>query len=190
STSQGGSEGQELHDIVKSEDPTRQSTSAMNSAGPTAPLANVIDIEGLNYQGEYGAYGSFHSTFPNKMIWGTETASCISSRGTYLFPVTSSNGQTYSSSGGSDSSNMWISAYELENPGWGGSPDQVFAAQDSFPFVAGEFTWTGFDYIGEPTPYGGNPGARSSYFGIVDLAGFKKDRFYIYQARWRPNFAM
>lgn len=190
STSQGGSEGQELHDIVKSEDPTRQSTSAMNSAGPTAPLANVIDIEGLNYQGEYGAYGNFHSTFPNKMIWGTETASCISSRGTYLFPVTSSNGQTYYNSGGSDSSHMWVSAYELENPGWGGSPDQVFGAQDNFPFVAGEFTWTGFDYIGEPTPYGGNPGARSSYFGIVDLAGFKKDRFYIYQARWRPDFAM
>ncbi|KIM94790.1 glycoside hydrolase family 2 protein [Oidiodendron maius Zn] len=190
STSQGGSEGQELHDIVKSEDPTRQSTSAMNSASQTAPLANVLDIEGLNYQGEYGAYGSFHSQFPGKMVWGTETASCISSRGTYLFPVASGNGAGYGSSGGSDSSHMWISAYELENPGWGGSPDQVFMAQDNFPFVAGEFVWTGFDYIGEPTPYGGNPGARSSYFGIVDLAGFKKDRFYIYQARWRSDLPM
>ncbi|RYP63033.1 hypothetical protein DL771_009448 [Monosporascus sp. 5C6A] len=190
SSSLGGSEGKELQDIVKFEDPTRQSTSAMNSAPETAALANVLDIEGLNYQGEYGAYGSFRSKFPNKMIWGTETASCISSRGTYIFPVTSSNNAVYSSNGGADSGHMWVSAYELYNPGWGGSPDNVFAAQDNFAFVAGEFMWTGFDYIGEPTPYGGNRGARSSYFGIIDLAGFKKDRFYIYQARWRPDLPM
>ncbi|RYP08034.1 hypothetical protein DL765_008928 [Monosporascus sp. GIB2] len=190
SSSLGGAEGKELQDIVKFEDPTRKSTSAMNSAPETAALANVIDIEGLNYQGEYGAYGSFHSKFPNKMILGTETASCISSRGTYLFPVTSSNNAGYSSNGGADSGRKWVSAYDLYNPGWGGSPDNVFAAQDNFPFVAGEFMWTGFDYIGEPTPYGGNGGARSSYFGIVDLAGFKKDRFYIYQARWRPDLPM
>ncbi|KAL2864063.1 glycoside hydrolase superfamily [Aspergillus lucknowensis] len=186
----GGEEGQELHDIVKSEDPTRQSTSAMNSAPETAPLANVLDIEGLNYQGEYGAYGSFHSQFPDKMVWGTETSSCISSRGTYLFPPTSENNDMYSNDGGSDSSNLWVSAYDLYNPGWGASPDQVFVAQDDFPFVAGEFMWTGFDYLGEPTPYGDNENARSSYFGIVDLAGFKKDRYYIYQARWRPDLPM
>jgi beta-galactosidase len=191
STSQGGQEGQELHDICKSEDPTRQTTSAMNSAPATAPLANAIDIEGLNYQGEYGAYSGFHSKFPNKMVWGTETASCISSRGTYLFPVTPNNNANYNShSGGADGARMWLSAYELENPGWGGSPDAVFVGQDNNPFVAGEFVWTGFDYIGEPTPYGGNGGARSSYFGIVDLAGFKKDRFYSYQARWRPELPM
>jgi beta-galactosidase len=190
STSLGGSEGQELRDIVRSEDPTRYSTSAMNSAPETAPLANVVDIVGLNYQGEYGAYGSFHSRFPNKMILGAETASCISSRGTYIFPPASGNNAVYSTNGGADQSRMWVSAYELYNPGWGFSPDQVFVAQDNFPFVAGEFMWTGFDYIGEPTPYGGNPGARSSYFGIVDLAGFKKDRFYIYQARWRPDLPM
>jgi beta-galactosidase len=189
-TSLGGSEGRELQDIVKFEDPTRQSTSAMNSASETSALANVLDIEGLNYQGEYGAYGSFHSKFPSKMIWGTETASCISSRGTYLFPVASGNNAGYNTNGGSDSSHQWVSAYDLYNPGWGFSPDQVFVAQDNFPFVGGEFMWTGFDYIGEPTPYGGNPGARSSYFGIVDLAGFKKDRFYIYQARWRPDLPM
>ena len=125
------------------------------------------------------------------MIWGTETAACISSRGTYLFPVTSSNNAVYSTSGGADNTHIWVSAYELDNPGWGGtSPDTVFQAQDAAPYVAGEFVWTGFDYIGEPTPYDGNPGARSSYFGIVDLAGFKKDRFYLYQARWRPDLAM
>lgn len=190
STSLAGTEGKELSDIVKSEDQTRQITSAMNSASETSALASVLDIEGLNYQGEYGAYGGFRSKFPNKMILGTETASCISSRGTYLFPVTSSNNARYNTDGGSDSTRKWISAYELQNPGWGGSPDTVFGSQDRFNFVAGEFVWTGFDYIGEPTPYGGNNGARSSYFGIVDLAGFKKDRFYIYQARWRPDLPM
>jgi beta-galactosidase len=190
SFSQGGTEGKELQDIAHSEDSTRQCTSAMNSASETAALPAVLDIEGLNYQGEYGAYGSFHSKFPNKMIWGSETSSCISTRGTYLFPVTSSNNAGYSSNGGADGSHMWVSAYELQNPGWGGSPDTVFQSQDNFPFVAGEFVWTGFDYIGEPTPYGGNGGARSSYFGIVDTAGFKKDRYYIYQARWRPDLPM
>lgn len=189
-TSQGGTEGKELQDIVLSEDPTRQCTTAMNSANENSALAGVIQIEGLNYQGEYGAYGAFHSKFPNKMVWGSETASCISTRGTYLFPVPSANNAGYGTSGLSDGSAKYISAYELANPGWGGSPDAVFSSQDRFSFVAGEFVWTGFDYIGEPTPYGGNGGARSSYFGIVDLAGFKKDRFYLYQARWRPDLPM
>jgi beta-galactosidase len=189
-SSLGASEGKELQDIAHFEDPTRLCTTAMNAASENTGLAGLIDIVGLNYQGEYGAYGSFHSKFPNKMIWGSETASCISSRGTYLFPVTSSNNAKFDVAGGSDSSRMWLSAYEFDNPGWGGSADSVFVAQDRFPFVAGEFVWTGFDYIGEPTPYGGNGGARSSYFGIVDLAGFKKDRFYLYQARWRPDLPM
>ncbi|SPQ27184.1 87051d92-5a2f-4d5c-bd7d-99014f8d27d2 [Thermothielavioides terrestris] len=187
SSSQGGSLGQQLQNIAHSEDPTRQCTTAMNAAGPNAALPGVIDIIGLNYQGETGAYGSFHSKFPNKMIWGTETASCISSRGTYLFPVTSANSAVYSTAGGADGTHHYLSAYELFTPGWGSSPDGVFAGQDRYPFVAGEFVWTGFDYIGEPTPYGGSGGARSSYFGIVDLAGFRKDRFYLYQARWRPD---
>ncbi|KAL8417291.1 hypothetical protein RB596_007421 [Gaeumannomyces avenae] len=190
STALGGTEGKELVGIVKSEDPTRGVTSAMNSAPDTAALPAALDLVGLNYQGEYGAYGGFHSKFPSKMVWGTETASCISSRGTHLFPVTSSNNAKFDVAGGSDSARMWLSAYEFGNPGWGGSADTVFESQDRFPFMAGEFVWTGFDYLGEPTPYGGNGGARSSYFGIVDLAGFKKDRFYIYQARWRPDLPM
>jgi len=187
-----GPEARELQAIVKSEDPTRQCTSAMNSASENNALPAEIQIIGLNYQGEYGAYGAFHSKFPNKMIWGSETASCISTRGTYLFPVASgSNERWNAAAGGADTSKMYLTAYELNNPGWGGSADAVFAAQDRFqPFVAGEFVWTGFDYIGEPTPFGGNGGARSSYFGICDLAGFKKDRYYLYQARWRPDFPM
>ncbi len=85
-------------------------------------------------------------------------------------------------------SNNQVSYYDLYAPRWATPPDWEFRGQDQYPFVAGEFVWTGFDYLGEPTPY--DRTSRSSYFGIVDLAGFKKDRFYLYQARWRPDFPM
>ncbi|KAK4443655.1 glycoside hydrolase family 2 protein [Podospora aff. communis PSN243] len=184
-------EATELQNIVHAEDPTRQVTSAMNAAAPEHALPAAVDIIGLNYQGEYGNYAAFRQKFPNKMIWGSETASCISSRGTYYFPVHSGNNNRWNTAGSSDANARYISAYEMANPGWGNSPDAVFLAQERFqPWVAGEFVWTGFDYIGEPTPWGGNGGSRSSYFGIVDLAGFPKDRFYIYQARWRPDKPM
>ena len=80
-----------------------------------------------------------------------------------------------------------MSSYDLYFPPWATSPDKEFAAQERYPFVGGEFVWTGWDYLGEPTPF---DSSRSSYFGIIDLAGFKKDRFYIYQARWRPDLPM
>jgi beta-galactosidase len=84
-----------------------------------------------------------------------------------------------------------MSSYDLSAPPWATIPDTEFKAQDENPFVAGEFVWTGFDYLGEPTPYDApNAPSRSSYFGIVDLAGFKKDRFYLYQAHWRPDLPM
>jgi hypothetical protein len=86
---------------------------------------------------------------------------------------------------GGDSKRQVVSAYELHAADFGSSADKVFAAQDDHPYVAGQFVWSGWDYLGEPTPY---YGARSSYFGIIDLAGFKKDRFYLYQAHWRPDF--
>lgn len=77
-----------------------------------------------------------------------------------------------------------VSSYDLEYPGWASTPDTEFLQQDECSFIAGEFVWTGFDYLGEPTPYNEGTPARSSYFGIVDLAGLKKDRFYLYQSRW------
>jgi beta-galactosidase len=80
-----------------------------------------------------------------------------------------------------------VSAYELHAVDFGSTADKVFASLDRHPYVAGEFVWTGWDYLGEPTPY---YDARSSYSGIIDLAGFKKDRFYLYQAHWRPDFPM
>lgn len=193
SGSAGGTIGSRLKSIVQSEDPTRPVTSALNSAGSTAPLVGVLDMIGLNYQGEgqgtstSGSYPSFHSAQPNKMIWSSESSSAVSTRGTYIFPVTSANSATVGSGSGGNSSASQVSAYELYATSWGSSPDKVFAAQDKYPYAAGEFVWTGFDYIGEPTPY---DSSRSSYFGIVDMAGFKKDRFYLYQARWRPDFPM
>jgi beta-galactosidase len=154
-------------------------------------------------------YGTFRKNNPDQLLYGSETASTISSRGEYLFPVEENK------DGGKIGFHM--SSYDLYAPRWAQPPDWEFKAQDELPEVAGEFVWTGFDYLGEPTPFNSDltvlsnyhteeekeqaraeleaigkikVPARSSYFGIVDLAGFKKDRFYIYQARWRPDLPM
>jgi beta-galactosidase len=121
------------------------------------------------------------------MIFSTESSSAISSRGTYIFPVASGNNAQVRGTTGADPANRYVSAYDLYAVDWGASPDKVFSAQDRFPYVAGEFVWTGWDYIGEPTPY---DASRSSYFGIIDLAGFPKDRFFQYQSRWNPEVKM
>ncbi|KAF1979608.1 glycoside hydrolase [Bimuria novae-zelandiae CBS 107.79] len=191
SSAAGATIGKELQDIARQEDGTRQSTAGLNNAGPTTELAKVLEIIGLNYQGEgkgnswTSTYPTWHNAFPNKMIWGSETASTVSSRGTYLFPVTPNKTAIVGGAGSEDNAKQYVSSYELYHPSWAASPDKVFEQQDNFPYVAGEFVWTGWDYIGEPTPY--DTQSRSSYFGIIDLAGFKKDRFWLYQARWRPE---
>ncbi|OTB15265.1 glycoside hydrolase family 2 protein [Daldinia sp. EC12] len=190
----GGATARELHSIIKEEDPTRQVSAGINNAKAGSEFSNAVDIPGLNYQGEGrgtsfdSAYPSYHSTYPGKVLWSTESSSGVSSRGTYLFPVTSANSTTVGNTAGSDPKTLFVSAYELYAVSWGSSPDKVFGMQDRFPYVAGEFVWTGWDYLGEPSPF--DTKARSSYFGIIDLAGFKKDRFYLYQARWRPDFPM
>ncbi|MBO9681982.1 MAG: DUF4982 domain-containing protein [Flavisolibacter sp.] len=189
--------------IVKEEDNTRPATASMNYAKPDMPFPKGMDIINLNYQGEgirdapaYAhlrgirtspLYPAFHEKFPDKLIVSSETASALSTRGTYVFPVTGEISAPVSDSTGGDPQNKYVSAYELYTAQFGASPDKVFASQDQHPFVAGEFVWSGFDYLGEPTPY---YTARSSYSGIVDLAGFKKDRFYLYQSRWRPDYKM
>jgi beta-galactosidase len=188
---------------VFSEDPTRPSTASMNAARPDMPFPAALDLIALNYQGEgirdspaykgltgittTPLYGEFHTKFPSKMIFSSETASALSTRGTYLFPVTSEISAPINNTSGGNSTSHQVSAYELYTADFGASPDKVFAAQDQNNFVAGEFVWTGWDYLGEPTPY---YSARSSYSGIVDLAGFPKDRFYLYQSRWRPDYQM
>lgn len=192
-----------LHDIVKEEDNTRPATASMNYAKPYMPFPKESDIISLNYQGEgirdapaYAhlkgirttpLYPAFQKQFPDKLIVSSETASAFSTRGTYIFPVTDGISAPVSDSSGGDPINKYVSAYELYTAPFGASADKVFASQDKHPFVAGEFVWSGWDYLGEPTPY---YSARSSYCGIIDLAGFKKDRFYLYQSRWKPDLPM
>ena len=198
----------ELTRIAHEEDPTRPTSAACNDtrAGHNGFQTNV-DVFGYNYKP--GEYGKFRQANPDQPLYGSETASCISSRGEYFFPVGADKG------GGK--ANFQMSSYDLYAPPWATPPDWEFTGQDKYPFVAGEFVWTGFDYLGEPTPYNSDASnllnftdpaekarmqkeldelgkiqvpSRSSYFGIVDLAGFKKDRFYLYQARWRPDLPM
>jgi beta-galactosidase len=197
---EGAAVAKQLCEIVHEEDPTRPATSAMNYAKPSMPMPAVLDVISLNYQGEGirdtkafennkgirtpPQYGAFHERFPDKLILSSETASAFSTRGTYLFPVLSEISGPVRTDAGGDPRNRYVSAYELYAADFGSSPDKVFAALDKHPYAAGEFVWTGWDYLGEPTPY---YSARGSYSGIIDLAGFKKDRFYLYQSRWRPE---
>ena len=188
----GAAMAKSLRDIVHEEDPTRPTTTAMNWAQATNALPATVDIIGLNYQGAGirkapGRYPEFREKFPDKLIIGSETASALSSRGEYIFPVITSNSAAVGPNSGEDQSKHQVSAYELYCAAFGSSPDRVFASQEQHPYVGGEFVWTGWDYLGEPTPF---DSSRSSYSGILDLAGFKKDRFYIYQAHWRSDLPM
>ncbi len=188
----GAAVATKLCNIVREEDPTRPTTTAMNWAQATNALPATVDIIGLNYQGAGvrkapGRYPEFREKFPNNLIIGSETASALSSRGEYLFPVTNANHAPVGLNSGQDSARRQVSAYELYSAAFGSSPDRVFASQEKHPYVGGEFVWTGWDYLGEPTPF---DSSRSSYSGIIDLAGFKKDRFYLYQAHWRPDFPL
>lgn len=200
---EGAAVAKMLYDIVHEEDDTRPASASMNYAKPNMPFPVVMDVLNLNYQGEgirdapaYAhlkgirtspLYPAFQKQFPQKLIVSSETSSALSTRGTYVFPVTNAISAPVSDSTGGDPINRAVSAYELYTAQFGSSPDKVFATQDQHPYVAGEFVWSGWDYLGEPTPY---YSARSSYSGIIDLAGFKKDRFYLYQSRWRPEFPM
>ena len=198
----------QLADIVRSEDPTRPVTVGCNfpESGRNG-FQETVDLFGYNYKPHL--YEKFHQASPKIPIYGSETASCISSRGEYFFPV--SNDKSKGAGGF-----FQVSSYDLSAPRWATRPDIEFEGQDRNPFVLGEFVWTGFDYIGEPTPYnkdktnllnfsdpaerrkmaaeleklGTHIPPRSSYFGIIDLCGFPKDRFYLYQARWRPELPM
>lgn len=199
----GAKVAKRLHDIAKEEDPTRPTTTAMNFAKPEMPLPAVVDVISLNYQGEGirqepefagtdrirtpPQYPAYHAKIPDKVIISSETASAFSSRGVYLFPVSSLVSAPVRDGRGGDSKTRHVSAYELHAVEFGSTAEKVFASLDRHRYVAGEFVWTGWDYLGEPTPY---YSSRSSYCGIIDLAGFKKDRFYLYQSRWRPEFPM
>jgi len=165
-----------LTEICHDEDPTRPVTAGFNnSEGAIANgLADVVDVPGWNYKPHF--YRKYHEAHPDWPMYGSETESCVSSRGEYFFPVVEGKGVRHP--------NLHCSSYDLEAPPWGCIPDIEFAAQDECPFIAGEFVWTGFDYLGEPTPYNPEWPSRSSYFGIVDLCGIPKDRYFLYRSRW------
>jgi beta-galactosidase len=137
-------------------------------------LADEVDLVGFNYKPE--DYVAKHKLYPNFTIYGSETASTVSTRGEYKFPVVETKKPWHS--------DYQVSSYDMECPPWATTPDTEFERQDDLDFISGEFVWTGFDYLGEPTPYNEGTPARSSYFGIVDLAGIPKDRYYLYQSKW------
>jgi beta-galactosidase len=201
-----------LKAIIKSEDITRPVTSGCNwDESGTNGFQKTLDVFGINYRlYRYDAFFALKDN-DNLPFHSSESASTISSRGEYFFPVV--EGDLNNNLPGKGI--FQISSYDLAYPGWATTPDQQWEMQDKYPGVFGEFVWTGFDYIGEPTPYGGDltglrPGtraydrakelldrqnvtevpSRSSYFGILDLAGFRKDRFWLYQSKWRPELPM
>jgi len=203
-----------LANIVHLEDPTRPVTAGCNKgiAGFNG-FQKALDVFGYNYN--HRSYEKFFndSTKNNLPFIASETSSCLSSRGEYYFPV--KNGSANKNLPGKGIFQM--SSYDQQYPGWGVTPDSQFVKNVENPRNIGEYVWTGFDYIGEPTPYNSditnlmnykNPArrerlkkrlemlgtqeipSRSSYFGILDLCGFRKDRFYIYQAHWNSDLPM
>lgn len=166
-----------LYDLVRRTDPTRPVTNGL-SAYPQCydnRLAFYTDIVGLNYKPHL--YEKLLKTYPEKMLLGSETASCISTRGVYHLPAEVIIGLNCTD-------DLAVSDYGLEAPPWAYFAERELCAQVDNPQAMGEFVWTGFDYLGEPTPYYSEWPSRSSYFGIVDMAGLPKNRYYLYQSVW------
>ena len=163
------------HDL----DPTRPVTQGMDKAEDAlkSGFAQVMDVPGFNYR--VHKYPANIQQLPKGFLLGSETASTVSSRGFYRFPVKemvspiTKDGQ--------------CSSYDTEYCSWSNLPEDDFIAQDDLSYTIGQFVWTGFDYLGEPTPYDEYWPSRSSYFGICDLAGLPKDRYYLYRSVWNRN---
>lgn len=168
-----------LQDIVHREDPTRPATQGMDNPGAVINnnFAAVMDVAGFNYRPFM--YPENYRKLPQQIILGTETASTVSSRGVYKFPVERAAMKTYP--------DHQASSYDVEHCGWSNLPEDDFIQHEDLPYAIGEFVWTGFDYLGEPTPYYTNWPSHSSLFGIVDLAGIPKDRYWLYRSHWNPS---
>ena len=174
---EGGSQiARFLQDIAHREDPTRPVTQGMDN--PTAVTANgfaaVMDVAGFNYRPWH--YPEAYKKLPQKIVLGTETASTLSSRGVYKFPVERKAMAVYD--------DHQASSYDVEHCSWSNLPEDDWMRHEDFVYNIGEFIWTGIDYLGEPTPYYTNWPSHSSLFGAVDLAGIPKDRFYLYRSHW------
>ena len=169
----------QMQDLMHSLDTTRACTTGMDrwDACISSGFADVIDIVGLNYRTQ--RYQTAYERLHQKFVLGSETASTISSRGVYHFPVSRADCKTYADG--------QCGSYDLDACWWSNIPEDDWVLQDDNPWVIGEFVWTGFDYLGEPTPYDEYKNARSSYFGIFDLAGLPKDRYWLYRSRWNKG---
>lgn len=170
----------ELQNLIHELDPTRPVTNGMDQirAVLNNGFAAALDIPGFNYKPQY--YKEAYDKLGQKLILGSETASTVSSRGVYKFPVKVTKMAMHDDN--------QSSSYDVEACSWSNIPDIDFAADDDLPYVIGQFVWTGFDYLGEPTPYDTDAWpSHSSYFGIIDLASLPKDRYYLYRSKWNKE---
>ncbi|GAB4333117.1 MAG: beta-galactosidase GalB [Bacteroidales bacterium] len=168
-----------LQETFHDEDPTRWVTVGMDQVKAVMEngFAAAIDVPGLNYR--VHLYEAAYETFPQGFLLGSETASTVSSRGVYHLPAVSGFNVKHP--------DLQCSSYDLEYCSWSNLPDVDFLAHERYPWLIGQFVWTGFDYLGEPTPYDAEWPARSSYFGICDLAGIPKDRYWLYRSVWNEE---
>jgi len=175
-TDDGKNSARMLAEVCRELDPTRPVSSGIHlSVTLDQELMDVFDVAGFNYW--HKQLPDIHKTYPQKPLLVTEASAVLSTRGVYQFPVE----RIYR---GFKDESMQISAYDLINTGFGALPDVEFKLQDDFEWLAGQFVWAGFDYHGEPDPFENHWPAHSSYFGIVDMCGFPKDRYYLYQSVW------
>ena len=168
-----------LQDICHREDPTRPVTQGMDQPHNVVynNMAAVMDVAGFNYRPHL--YGNNYYSLPQQIILGSETASTVSSRGVYKFPVERRSMAKYD--------DHQASSYDVEHCGWSNLPEDDWMWHEDYDCCIGEFVWTGFDYLGEPTPYYSDWPSHSSLFGIVDLAGLPKDRYYLYRSHWNKE---
>lgn len=184
--SQWGPDGMDelvmLRDLVHRLDPTRPVTCGMDQIDAVLDngFAASLDIPGFNYKPQY--YDEAYECLPQRLILGSETASTVSSRGAYHFPVTFAEHNVVLHPDHQSSS------YDNESCSWSNTPDLDFARDDDHEWVLGQFVWTGFDYLGEPSPYDTDAWpSHSSLFGIIDLAWLPKDRYWLYRSQWNDR---
>ncbi|MBR5240337.1 MAG: DUF4982 domain-containing protein [Muribaculaceae bacterium] len=168
-----------LQDICHREDPTRPVTQGMDAPDAVVNnnMAATMDVAGFNYRPH--KYIENYTKLPQQIILGSETASTLSSRGVYKFPVVRRSMHKYE--------DHQASSYDVEHCGWSNLPEDDWIQHEDLPYCIGEFVWTGFDYLGEPTPYYSDWPSHSSLFGIIDLAGLPKDRYYLYRSHWNKE---
>ncbi|MFJ1322324.1 DUF4982 domain-containing protein [Capnocytophaga canis] len=179
SVEEGAKVARWLQDIIHKHDGTRPVSNGMDRPDHVFKnnMAATMQVAGFNYRPF--RYQEAYKLLPQQIILGSETASTISSRGVYKFPVERKSMPKYE--------DQQTSSYDVEHCGWSNLPEDDWIQHEDLPYTIGEFIWTGFDYLGEPTPYYVEWPAHSSYFGAVDLAGLPKDRFYLYRSHWNKE---